>query len=107
MQNNLSHPYDPKRPWDTVWSDVCANAAWWQQNLIQPCLITAAGAATQATFLTGEAPVAPSPLSSSAHGTKRTRPVKQHEVRDGGFVVNRRGVPLCMAFQEGSCSGGG
>eukprot|EP00971_Amphidinium_carterae_P079348 1569921-Amphidinium_carterae.1 len=90
MQNNLSHPYDPKRPWDTVWSDVCANAAWWQQNLIQPCLITAAGAATQATFLTGEAPVASSPLASSAHGTKRTRPVKQHEVRDGGFVLNRR-----------------
>eukprot|EP00971_Amphidinium_carterae_P152944 3032147-Amphidinium_carterae.1 len=28
FQNNLSHPFDHKCPWDAVWSDVCANTSW-------------------------------------------------------------------------------
>eukprot|EP00971_Amphidinium_carterae_P329606 6462180-Amphidinium_carterae.1 len=92
LQNNLNHPFDPKRPYGIRFGQMFAP--------------TRHGGNNTSTFLTGEAPVAQPPQLGS-QGVKRARPVKQHEVRDGGFVVNRRGVPLCVAFQEGSCSGGG
>eukprot|EP00971_Amphidinium_carterae_P187178 3715144-Amphidinium_carterae.1 len=47
-------------------------------------------------------PGASVPVSTSS---KRPQHERQHQVRDGRFVVNRKGIEICRAFQDGSCGG--
>ena len=121
-------PYNPARPWNSVFQKVVTDFEFWHEELERPadrCL------KSPDEFLGGDAPVAsargataapglpsPPPDPRGGRGAKRQktqaadRPPKlrswerAHIVNDEGttFTSNRKGVRLCADFQTGQCS---
>ena len=68
-----------------------------------------------AKLISGDAPVASDGGTGSAAGPSRRKasvpreplpsPAKFHNVSDGAYTTNRRGIRLCDDFQQGHCEG--
>ena len=116
--------YNPSYPWEYVFGQLPVEFAFWKQELVDPALLILARAPVAA--ITSEAPVAKSrdqhitqvagdvPLSGL---TRQEQPTKRQRVElpcpaarvyeyddQGHNKCNRRGTPICEAFQTGTCS---
>ena len=113
------HEFDPNNHWEWVWSVIPDEQRFWREELEEPCLLVLARAGNLNKMVQGDAPVAGSPDAAAGSPAKQKRersgsgappsqpPPKLHNVADGAYTTNRRGVPLCAAFQAGSCEGVG
>ena len=50
-------------------------------------------------------PTRPPPSNTNPQPKKKTKPTPVHNVVNGQHTTNRRGAPLCAAFQAGNCAG--
>ena len=119
----LTHTFDPAKPWDSVWSELCMEVlGFWQREVTEPCMLYLAKSATLHHLVEQDAPVTAQrevittstrsmPTnkadSSSARPTKRARgpDIREHKVgEDGNYTHNRRGHELCRLFQTGECT---
>ena len=110
-----SHPLDPNRPWDWVWRQAVRDITFWRRELEEPCLLVLSKVTSSQTFVDGDANIQPPRQQNGGRGQKRnleeiqtvrtTRAVdaRAHNFKDGIYETNRRGVPLCPGFQNGSC----
>lgn len=119
----LTHEYEPNKPWNWVWRQLCDDFNFWNREVIEPCMLYLAKSANLQTLVEQDAPVAKSAPSSSSTtpavapppppvASPRTAQIKrqrgpdirEHRVGDDGhFTHNRRGVELCKLFQTGEC----
>eukprot|EP00971_Amphidinium_carterae_P322984 6419259-Amphidinium_carterae.1 len=115
--------FDAGKPWEYVFHRLIGDQIFWQEELHHPALLALTRTARLNTMLGQDAAIAgstppPAPAShkrpaSSDHGAQRasTKPrstrleFREHEVsQDGSMRTNRRGVPLCVAFNRGECA---
>lgn len=126
-----AHPFDPAKPWDSVWSASVKDGEFWRREFEEPALLVLTHVGRMQDMVSGEAPVAQTVASSSAGSpsmapTGNVQPPRQpppakrkktntfdeqapkhHKVgQDGLFTHNRSGKPLCLDFQSGACTRG-
>jgi len=107
-----SHDYSPGKPWEWVWSRIPDEQKFWREELEEPCMLVLARAGSLARMIQCDALVADG--ISGLPGDKRRRvqpalpttppPSRLHNVSDGAYTTNRRGIALCPEFQKGSCN---
>eukprot|EP00971_Amphidinium_carterae_P162124 3213847-Amphidinium_carterae.1 len=119
--------FDERRPWDFIWKAVLDEHGFWQDQVREPAQCVQIGSLPLSGVLGGDAvvrgagpvgkpgAVVPSPPSSSWQSGSvavKQKPFRQpmrahekfHSVDDAGLhKVNRKGIPLCEGFQNGSC----
>ena len=114
-------PFNPKRPWDGVWSAAIKDFVFWRREFGEPALLILSRGSRLQDMVSGEAPVGEDQSKAlrtapqaAEGGAKRkaqapppTQPVqKAHKVADGVYTHNRRDQPLCPDFQSGQCQRG-
>ena len=100
--------YTETKPWDAVYAQAIKEDAFWSQEVITPCTLRLAQAKGG-----GEPPQANQPRKSpfqdhpSSQPKKKKVKVKEAEDKskhDGKiYTVNKRGLEVCMAWNEGRC----
>jgi len=111
----LHHDYVDKNPWEWVWSKMPEESRFWREELEEPCMLVLARTGSLQQMVQGDAPVANDSGQGSTGGTndssrgKKKHPAspsgfqKVHNVTEGIYTTNRRGLPLCQDFQRGMC----
>ena len=122
----LTHPYDPNKPWDWVWSTLTMQVlGFWHKEVVEPCMLflakttnlqhlvdddapTARGSSSTTPTVTTSVrsmPAAPAAPAETRPAKRQRGPdVREHRVGDDGlFTHNRRGQELCRLFQSGEC----
>ena len=117
-----THPYDPNRPWDYVWKMLLNDAAFWRKEVEDLSMLILNKVTNASSHVTGESPISltpgglavptpPPPQRSSKGGgtvSNRDRPApktRKHNLKaDGNYATNRSGVPLCVGWQDGTCT---
>ena len=100
----MSHPMNPKRPWDWVWGEVILDAHFWRIELEEPALIILSRRMGRPPTSDNVAQIRPG--KSLFREDLNWRPVKftrTHDVSCNLFVSNRKGRKLCAAFNTGAC----
>ena len=101
--------FDPKRPWDSVWTAACEDFGFWHVQFEEPALIILTKSGGLSDIITGEAPIEHSSQSSSHQPAqpqakrRKMRPTSDtrvHRVSNGVFTHNRSGVALSSEFQS-------
>ena len=131
------HPIlDPLRPWNSVYRALLDDDVYWRRQFEKPADYVAMklmapdqtlGVDAQVAFSTVELNPQPkvtmqgggrggkqqqrqqqqaATLSSPGGGRKRKNGKGVH-IANGSYTANRKGTPLCMAFQSGSCTAAG
>ena len=117
--------FNPKKPWDTVFSMAVGARDFWSEHVTDPALLFLSQVKTRANLEDdlGSAPIQsnspPSKGGNKGNGQKRqfwevdTSPTSassggdgSRQGADGRFTHNRKGGPLCHGFQDGSCGPG-
>ena len=121
-------PYNPKMPWDYAWSMACEDFHWWRQELEEPCILILTRSQSVSAMVDGDVDIAEEPAAkrrkTPAHQVQQsgwetsrgsaTLPLKSghqkmermHNVSNGAYTTNRRGLQLCSSFNAGQCDGG-
>ena len=112
-------PFDPNRPWDSVWSAAVDDHAFWHRQFEEPALIILTKAGRLTDVVTGEAPIEtksgggagndhhPEPDPKRRKTTQKPRveqKAKVHRESNGVYTHDRRGMALCAEFQSGNCA---
>eukprot|EP00971_Amphidinium_carterae_P090621 1793934-Amphidinium_carterae.1 len=113
-----------ERPWNFIWKAV-VDDPFWQTQVREPALLILNGSTSMAAHIGGDAPTrasmnkapaqaqfarspaapaTPIVVQSSAE-TRTQKSRRQHLLDESGLHrANRRGIPLCKGFQDGSCT---
>ena len=112
--------YRPEKPWNCVWRLLTDDLRFWKKELEEPALLVLARSSSLASVVDGDALTAASAANSNnspdvhpgVQPKRQTRPPKssppkppkQHIMgSDGLLTANRKGIPLCEGFQQGTC----
>jgi hypothetical protein len=124
------HSFDPKHPWDWVFRTTADDAKFWRRELEDSALLIKTRVEKISASIDHDAPLgrgfAAAPGNPQGHSDGAPRKIykgagkggggggggrvredrpRQHSVgSDGMLTSNRRGVPLCAAFQTGACT---
>ena len=125
-------PFDPARPWAHTWAKAAEDHAFWKKEIEDPCMLYLTKTASLGNLLGDDAPIdapgasetagaaggsAAEPglgvgggrATSASGGSGNDAPKKAnkvHNVANGEYQTNRKGMRLCPDFQEGSCTPG-
>ena len=105
MSAGMSHPLNPRRPWDWVWGEVLTDAHFWRIELEEPALLILSRSVGRSPSSDNVAPVPSVRRWLREDSTMRPPPKmpKTHDVNGNSFVANRKGRRLCDAFNMGAC----
>ena len=116
--------YNPEYPWEYVWGKAADDFHYWRKELEDPCLLILTRTRSLTAMVDGDVSIAEEPAAkrqrtatpetvqksawetgfgSNEMPTKRNKVERLHNVIDGTFSTNRRGVPLCPGFNAGTC----
>ena len=85
LVHNRPTTFDPARPWNAVWRELCLNEdKWWSKAIEKPCLLIMAGTARPTDFIDGDA------LTKRTGGKRRRDDDSEDDV--GAPPRKRRGV---------------
>ena len=121
-----SCPFNPDMPWDHAWGMACEDFHWWRQELEEPCILILTRTQSVSAMVDGDVDIADEPpakrqrkagaqhvqqcgwetsLGNSNLPIKSThqKMERMHNVSNGAYTTNRRGVQLCAAFNLGQC----
>ena len=103
------HPWEPEAPWEHVWNQLPEQTRFWKDELEDSIFDVRT---KQASLPPPPPPNGPSKRKGNDDDRppsklpKRQQTPKVHNLgEDGNLSTNRRGVPLCVPFQEGKCKG--
>ena len=100
----MSHPMNPKRPWDWVWGEVLIDAHFWRIELEEPALIILSRRMVRSPSSDNVAQIRPGKgWFREDFNWRPFKMAKTHDVSGNSFVSNRRGRKLCDAFNTGAC----
>ena len=119
------HDFEPDKPWNWCWDQAAKDVNFWRKEVEEPCLLVLSKAAPLQTFIEGDANIQGGKGGSSngsnagvqqrgqkrqledtfASRTSQMVDHRAHNVRDGLYTTNRRGIDLCPGWQDGSCVG--
>ena len=105
LSAGMSHPLNPKRPWDWVWGEVLTDAHFWRVELEEPALIILSRSIGKSPSSDNVAQVISGKrwFRGDLHLRPPPKMPKTHDVDGNSFVSNRRGRKLCDAFNAGAC----
>ena len=105
MSAGMSHPLNPRRPWDWVWGEVLTDAHFWRIELEEPALLILSRSIGRSPSSDNVAQVPSGKRWFREDSNLRPPPKmpKTHDVNGNSFVANRRGRRLCDAFNTGAC----
>ena len=105
LSAGMSHPLNPKRPWDWVWGEVLTDAHFWRIELEEPALIILSRSIGKSPSSDNVAQVISGKrwFREDLHLRPPPKMPKTHDVSGNSFVSNRRGRKLCDAFNTGAC----
>ena len=112
LQQQQQHPLDPARPWQWVFEQLEENnERWWKEEFEELATLLLNKIASDSEVLGGDAPVAkwhgaPANASHIPDGSKGKRKASRgsyHSIEGGLHLTNRKKVPLCEGFNEGTC----
>ena len=109
--------FDPNRPWNHALHTVANDDRYWTHEFVEPALIAKSGARHAEQVVKDDAkvdaherktaapPEAARPSGSQMIRTRNpNRTGRVHDFVDGAYKSNRIGYPLCMAYNEGTCT---
>jgi hypothetical protein len=110
--------FDPKRPWNRVWTMAIEDSQWWRRELEEQALIILNRSSKATELVTSDAPGRSGqlvehptrPQASSAAGSsggpaRKVVKRRTHEVNSQGrYSRNRAGHRVCEGYQDGTCS---
>lgn len=117
--------YNPDKPWDWVWRRAVQDHYWWRCELEEPCLLVVARTTSVESMVDGDVAIQEPPLKKGKrnaddnhhHTTSignespfgydsltNTQTPRHHNISNGTFTTNRRGVKLCPDFNAGNCT---
>jgi len=124
-----THPFDPLSPWEYLWTEACRDNQFWLDELQENSMLVLTRTASLASMVDSStaivhsgantnsarqhAPSALPPLPPPAHGRIGKNPARQsanrpartaHNVANGLYTSNRRHIPICPGWQDGSCT---
>ena len=115
-----THAFNPNHPWEWVFRQTAEDSQFWRRELEEPALLIKTRVDKLSSSIDDDAPLGRShrPMSSRPAAVadvpprkkQKSGPVKERLDRvhitdaDGYFTHNRRGIPLCSAFQKGECA---
>ena len=113
-----AHAFRDQRPWEWVWAQAVLDAAFWRQELEEPCLLVLTRTASLGAMVDGDAAVAgslPPPPAQPRERTQRehterrvrggsARAAKVHKVSGDVYEANRNGTTFCPEFLAGGCT---
>ena len=118
------HDFDPSKPWNWCWDQAAKDVNFWRKEVEEPCLLVLSKSSPLQSFIDGDANIQGGMgfgrgggSGQQPRGTKRqfddTAAARQsqltdfraHNVKDGVYSTNRRGIDLCPGWQDGSCTG--
>ena len=105
MSAGMSHPLNPRRPWDWVWGEVLTDAHFWRIELEEPALLILSRSIGRFPSSDNVAQIPSGKRWFREDSNLRPPPElpKTHDVNGNSFVANRRGRRLCDAFNTGAC----
>ena len=124
-KNPTGSSYEPDKPWDWVWKRAVQDHYWWRCELEEPCLLVVAKTTSIDAMVDGDVHISepvqkrsragPPPDDLHHHQTSIGRDTfnlqtthsqapKLHNVQNGNYTTNRRGVPLCEDYNAGTCT---
>ena len=122
-----THPFDPASPWEHLWESACSASEWWNEELQESALLVLTKTASLSSLVGGDAAIVPSghnfnparqhsgqwqndapplilpPPTASSIKKARNKTGTIHNVSNGMYSTNRKGIPLCEGFQTGAC----
>lgn len=125
VKENRTTAFDPKRPWDHVWQLAVQDFYWWRKEVEEPCLLVVARTASLDSMVDGDVEIADvetpkktkRPAAAHANWSHHTsigqggfnlvkphNSERFHNVQNGAYSTNRKGVQLCPEFQTGACT---
>eukprot|EP00971_Amphidinium_carterae_P349963 6491318-Amphidinium_carterae.1 len=114
--------FDVNRPWNYIWKDLAEDSDWWRDQFIEIANQVLTHVRSLGSSLDGDvvAGTARAPQVADPRASTSTRSLpppqalpaaripqssKRHELGEDGLLQsNRRGIPLCKAFQTGECT---
>ena len=114
-----THPFNPDLPWEWVFRQTAEDNKFWHRELEEPALLVKTRADKIDECVEDYAPLSRATGRRSSPGPPASDPPpprkkprssadRVHRVdSDGYFTHNRRGAPLCQAYQKGACENNG
>jgi len=125
-----THPFDPMSPWEFLWSEACRDNQFWLDELQENSMLVLTRTASLASMVDSSTAIVhsgananmarqhalsalPPPPPPAPGRLGRVPAVRQpsnrparsaHNVSNGQYTSNRRYMPLCPGWQDGSCT---
>ena len=99
----LAHEYDPDMPWEHSRRMLVESVRFWKDELEDPCMLILTKSASASAFVETEGDHKRDTEKVKSPGIKLRLEDKSHNVTEGRYTTNRRGVRLCEGFNAGEC----
>ena len=105
-----SHDFNPAKPWEWALRALIEDNRFWKEELEDPCLLVISRSTPLSSVVEGDAPTTSTTRAPEQQqqpkkkpGLKLKKEQRLHNVSEGQYVTNRRGVELCRDFNKGTC----
>eukprot|EP00971_Amphidinium_carterae_P046637 918639-Amphidinium_carterae.1 len=103
--------WDPTYPWEWVFAAAVHDQTFWHDELDAPVLLATSQGCGSVGNMSIEHPIRErAPPQAAKRKRQQSKPHssdRHHQVDEqGNFELNRRGNPICRAYNKGECSGG-